>query len=162
MRNKLYLLLMVIIGASTPMYSQITKQTDYQNYTSAPIGTFQGINFREGGFSGLYPIEGTDGKEFWTVGDRGVNVDAGSSTNSSATGAPCPPTYDKIYAFPNYAPKIHRIRIKGDSVQILRSITIKRPNNTSVTGIMNPTGLGSTAAEVASTDTVSDCANFLY
>lgn len=160
MKKNLYIILIMTIWSSIQLDSQITKQTDYQNYKSAPIGTFQGINFREGGFSGLYPIEGTDGKEFWTVGDRGVNVDAGSSTNSSATGAPCPPTYDKIYAFPNYAPKIHRIRIKGDSVQILRSITIKRPNNTNVTGIMNPTGLGSTAAEVASTDTVSDCANF--
>lgn len=155
-----YLLLSICFVSIFKSNAQITKQTDYQNYTSAPIGTFQGINFREGGFSGLYPIEGTDGKEFWTVGDRGVNVDAGSSTNSGATGAPCAPTYDKIYAFPNFAPKIYRIRLKGDSVQILRAITIKRPNNTNVTGIMNPTGLGSTAAEVASTDTVSDCANF--
>lgn len=155
-----YLLLSICFVSIFKSNAQITKQTDYQNYTSAPIGTFQGISFREGGFSGLYPIEGTDGKEFWTVGDRGVNVDAGSSTNSGATGAPCAPTYDKIYAFPNFAPKIYRIRLKGDSVQILRAITIKRPNNTNVTGIMNPTGLGSTAAEVASTDTVSDCANF--
>ena len=75
-------------------------------------------------------------------------------------GAPCAPTYDKIYAFPDFAPKIYRIRVKGDSVQILRAITIKRPNNTNVTGIMNPTGLGSTALEVASTDTVSNCADF--
>lgn len=155
-----YLLLSICFVSIFKSNAQITKQTDYQNYTSAPIGTFQGINFREGGFSGLYPIEGTDGKEFWTVGDRGVNVDAGSTTNSGATGAPCAPTYDKIYAFPNFAPKIYRIRLKGDSVQILRAITIKRPNNTNVTGIMNPTGLGSTVAEVASTDTVSDCANF--
>ena len=154
-----YLAAMLFLCSMGELSAQITKGIDYQNYTSAPIGTFQGINFREGGFSGLYPIEGTDGKEFWTVGDRGVNVDAGTA-NTGATGGPCIPTYDKIYAFPNFAPKIYRIRLKGDSVQILRAITIKRPNNTNVTGIMNPTGLGSTAAEVASTDTVSDCANF--
>jgi len=42
----------------------------------------------------------------------------------------------------------------------LRSITIRRPNNTAVTGIMNPTGLGSTSVELASTDTVLNCLNF--
>lgn len=157
--NLLFTVLFVLVfGVSN---AQITKQTDYQNNWSAPIGVFQGINFREGGFSGLFPIEGTDGKEFWTVGDRGVNIDAGSSTNASAIGAPCAPTYDKIYAFPGYAPKIHRVRIKGDSVQIIRTITIKRPNGSNATGIINPTGLGSTATELASFDTVSNCADFL-
>ena len=159
MKKHLFFTLICLI-LSNIVNGQITKLTDYSNKSSAPIGTFQGISFREGGFSGLYPIEGTGGKEFWTVGDRGVNVDAGSSTNSGAVGAPCAPTYDKIYAFPDFAPKIYRIRVKGDSVQILRAITIKRPNNTNVTGIMNPTGLGSTALEVASTDTVSNCADF--
>lgn len=136
--------------------SQITVQKDYSNKTSAPIGTFQGIKFREGGFSGLFPIPNTGGKEFWTLSDRGVNVDCGS-----ANLATCRPTYDKLYSFPTYAPKIHRIRIQGDSVQILQSITIKRPNGTGATGIINPTGFGSTATELASTDTVMNCANFL-
>ena len=136
--------------------SQITVQKDYSNKTSAPIGTFQGVKFREGGFSGLFPIPNTGGKEFWTLSDRGVNVDCGS-----ANLAACRPTYDKMYSFPSYAPKIHRIRIQGDSVQILQSITIKRPNGTGATGIINPTGFGSTAAELASTDTVMNCANFL-
>ncbi|MBK7956665.1 MAG: esterase-like activity of phytase family protein [Bacteroidetes bacterium] len=136
--------------------AQIVKGTDYQNYYSAPIGTFQGINFREAGFSGLYVIPGTDGKEFWTCSDRGVNIDA---ANANLPG--CRPTYDKIYSFPTYAPKIHRIRIQGDSIQILRTINVRRPNNTHASGIFNPTGLGSTALEIPSTDTVQDCANFL-
>src|SRR5580765_7469050 len=60
-------------------YGQISKLQDYQNFNSAPIGTFQGINFREGGFSGLFPIPNTYGKEFWTISDRGVNVDAANA-----------------------------------------------------------------------------------
>lgn len=136
-------------------HAQITKLKDYQNYSSAPIGTFQGINFREGGFSGLFPVPNTNGKEFWTISDRGVNVDA-----ANANPAACRPTYDKIYFFPSYAPKIHRIRVTGDSIQILQTITMKRPNGTNASGVLNPTGFGSTALEQASTDTVLDCVNF--
>lgn len=136
-------------------HAQIVLLQDYANKYSSTIGTFQGITFRESGFSGMYMIPGTNGKEFWIVSDRGVNIDA-ANANSSL----CRPTYDKIYAFPNYAPKIHRVRIVGDSVQILQTITIKRPNGTNATGIINPTGFGSTSAEVASTDTVLNCAGF--
>jgi hypothetical protein len=136
--------------------AQISLLRDYENNESAPIGTFQGINFREAGFSGLHSIPNTNGKEFWTLTDRGVNVDA---ANANPEG--CRPTYDKIYAFPSYAPKIHRIKLRDDgSIQILQSITLKRPNGTDASGIINPTGFGSTAAEVASTDTVLNCANF--
>lgn len=135
--------------------AQIVLQQDYTNYNSATIGTFQNVNFRESGFSGLFPIANTNGKEFWTVSDRGINVDCANANPSG-----CHPTYDKMYAFANYAPKIHRIRINGDSLQILQSITMKRPTGTGATGLLNPSGFGSTAAEVCSTDTVSNCADF--
>jgi hypothetical protein len=136
--------------------AQINLLQNFKNYHSAPIGTFQGINYREAGFSALFPIEGTNGKEFWTCSDRGVNIDA-----ANANLVACRPTYDKIYAFPNYAPKIHRVKLKGDSIQIIQTITMKRPNGMPASGIINPTGYGSTAAELASTDTVMNCGNFL-
>lgn len=147
----------VVLGFGLPMTSkaQIKVLQDYSNQYSATIGTFQGITFRESGFSGMYPVPGTNGTEFWIVSDRGVNVDAASANTAS-----CRPTYDKIYAFPNYAPKLHRVRVKGDSVQIIQTISIKRPNGTPATGLINPTGFGSTATEVPSTDTVMNCANF--
>lgn len=146
------LLLLLSYGSSK---AQITLLQDYVNQTSAKIGTFMGVNFREAGFSGMYPVPGTNGKEFWVCSDRGVNVDCGSANTSS-----CRPTYDKMYSFPSYAPKIHRVRIQNGKVEILQTISIKRPNGTGATGIINPTGLGSTATEVASTDTVLNCANF--
>ncbi len=140
---------------STPETQGITKIQDYKNTNSPAIGTFQGINYKEAGFSSLFPIPNTNGKEFWTCSDRGVNIDC-----ANANPVACRPTYDKLYAFPSYSPKIHRIRINGDSIQILQSITIKRPKGTGASGIINPTGLGSTATEVATTDTVLNCANF--
>ncbi len=135
--------------------AQIMQGSDYSNKYSARIGTFQGINFREGGFSGMCVVPGTNGKEYWIISDRGVNVDAANANPST-----CRPTYDKIYAFPTYAPKIFRVRLSGDSVQILQTISMKRPNGTNASGIINPTGFGSTSTEVASTDTVLNCANF--
>lgn len=141
--------------------AQITVAQDHKNNFSPAIGTFQGINFREAGFSGIYPIRNTNGKEFWICSDRGVNVDC-ASANASALGAPCTvaPIYDKMYAFPGYAPKIHRVRLNGDSIQILQTLTIKRPNGTTTaTGVINPIGLGSIATELPTFDTVLDCAN---
>ena len=146
----------ILLLSSLSSKAQITLLQDYKNEVSAPIGTYQGIQFREGGFSALYAIPGTGGKEFWTCSDRGVNIDA-----ANANPAACRPTYDKIYAFPGYAPKIHRIRIENGLVHILQTIAMKRPDGTTATGIINPTGFGSTAAELPSTDTVLDCANFL-
>jgi hypothetical protein len=147
--------LMAFLSMSSAADAQITMMKDYQNYSSATIGTYQGISFREAGFSGLYPIPGTEGREFWVCSDRGPNIDAANANPSG-----CTPTYDKIYAFPTYAPKIHRIKIMGDSIQILRTISIKRPSGSGATGIINPTGFGSTSTEVPSTDTVLNCANF--
>src|SRR5262249_5616231 len=107
--------------SQSEMSGQITLLKDYKNYVSAPIGVFQNISFREAGFSALTYIPNTNGKEFWVISDRGVNVDC-ASANTSATPVGtvgCVPTYDKMFAFPNYAPKIHRIRIDaGDSIHI--------------------------------------------
>jgi hypothetical protein len=157
MKNKLRTTIfsLSICWFSHQSIAQITLLKDYVNNSSATIGTFQNIKFREGGFSSLYPVPNTNGKEYWTVSDRGVNVDA-----ASANPAGCHPTYDKIYGFPNYAPKIHRIKLSGDSIILLQTITMKRPDGTNASGLLNPTGYGSTALEMISTDTVMDCAAF--
>lgn len=158
MKQKLQTLLIVLsvmLLSQNESKAQITLLQDYANNNSAAIGTFQNINYREGGFSALYPIAGTNGKEFWTCSDRGVNIDA-----ANANPAACRPTYDKIYAFPNYAPKIHRIRLNGSNLEILQTITMKRPDGTTASGVINPTGFGSTTTEIASTNIVIDCADF--
>lgn len=156
MKRALHILLAAAVaGGAGQASAQITLKQDYKNYTAAAIGTFQQIAFKEGGFSTLFPIPNTGGKEFWTCSDRGVNVDC-----ASANPAACHPTYDKMFCFPGYAPKIHRIRLNGDSVQVLQTLTMKRPDGSNATGVLNPTGFGSKDAEQASTDTVLDCSTF--
>jgi Uncharacterized protein conserved in bacteria len=149
------LLLAGVAVSVTDAQAQIAKGTDYTNKTSATIGTYKGVSFREAGFSGLYAIPGTNGKEFWTCSDRGVNVDC-----ANANPAGCKPTYDKLFCFPSYAPKLHRVKVQGDSIQIIQTLTVKRPGGSNAVGYLLPTGFGSTATEEASTDTVQDCANF--
>ena len=153
--KKTLLFVLSILGFSS-MNAQITLESTHENLNSAPIGVFQGISFREGGFSAMQYIPNTNGTEFWIVTDRGVNVDAANANTTATPSAQypsgCIPTYDKIYAFPSYAPKIMRIKIVGNEVQILQTITIKRPNGMDVSGLLNPTGFGSTAAEVGSTN----------
>lgn len=146
---------MALITQSNFLKAQITLLKDYSNKTSPRIGIHQGVTFRESGFSGMTSIPNTNGREFWIVSDRGVNIDCDVANPST-----CRPTYNKMYPFPAYAPKIHRVRVTGDSVQILQTIAIKNPSGATVTGIINPTGFGSTALEQASTDTVQNCANF--
>lgn len=156
MKKALYFLFTTALATgSFKGHAQITLKQDYKNFNAAAIGTFQQIQFTEGGFSTLFPIPNTNGKEFWTCSDRGVNVDC-----ANANPAACHPTYDKMFCFPAYAPKIHRIRLNGDSVQILQTINIKRPDGTNAAGVLNPTGFGSKDAEQASTDTVLDCSVF--
>jgi len=152
----------VALGISQ-MQAQVILADKYENENAPKIGTFENINFTEGGFSSLLYIPNTNGTEFWTVTDRGVNIDAENANANalpSAKHPSCKPTYDKLYAFPGYAPKIMRLKIKGDKIEIVKIITIKRPDRKDATGNLNPTGLGSKADEVASTNVVSNCADF--
>ncbi len=140
------LFLFLSLGTSR---AQILLKQVYDNNYSQAIGVAGGINYREGGFSGLCVIPGTEGTEFYSLTDRGVNIDAKNAS--------CTPSYDKIFPFPNYSPKIFRIKLKGDSVQILNSITLKRPNGSATTGILNPADFGSTSTEAVWSEIPSVC-----
>ncbi|MDX2191231.1 MAG: esterase-like activity of phytase family protein, partial [Bacteroidota bacterium] len=95
-------------------------------------GTVTGTIY-EGGFSGLHYIQGTNGLEYYTLGDRGPNVDA----NAAATA--------KLFPQPAYAPKYHKIKLMPDqTISITSSITFKRPGGANVSGLVPPISLGGT------------------
>ena len=105
---------------------------------SAKLGTYLGQDIFLAGFSGLSSIKGTN-DQFFTVTDRGPNLDAKNS--------------GKLFALPNFHPQIIKFKIAGDSIQIMDTISIKRPNGTPTTGLVNPTGGGGTG-ENAISDTL--------
>ncbi|MFZ4621207.1 MAG: choice-of-anchor I family protein [Bacteroidota bacterium] len=97
----------------------------------------QGINVLEGGFSGLASIPYSP-NEFYVVSDRGPNADYNGGI---------------YFLAPSYAPKLHRIKLAGDSVQIISTKELKRPNGSFVSGLPNPSGFGGTG-EIAYNDTL--------
>jgi hypothetical protein len=107
----------------------------YTNKTSQVIGMVQSVCVRESGFSGLIYIPGTR-LEFYTISDRGFGIDADKT--KCATGK------EKVIPFPGYCPKIHRIKLAGDSIQVLKTITVKRPDGSNASGLPLPPGAGNT------------------
>lgn len=89
------------------------------------IDTYNDIDFYEGGFSGLCHIPGTD-MEFYAVTDRGPNLGADRLTEVDDS---------KLLPFPDYAPKIVRLKASNDTLRILSSVSLKNPEGKSITGV---------------------------
>lgn len=89
-----------------------------------------------GGFSGLRAVPGAPG-EFYTVTDRGPNVDA--------------PGGGKFFPLPNFAPTIIRFRVQADSIVPLAFTSLKTPAGVPTSGRPLPTGFGSTGETACAT-----------
>jgi hypothetical protein len=76
---------------------------------------------KEGGLSSLF-YAGRN--EFWSITDRGPNVDSGSA---------------KIFPVPNFQPTIYKIHLNADGTfSLVASYPLKRPDGTAATGLPNP------------------------
>jgi hypothetical protein len=117
----------------------------YNYWTPYALGTYHNMAIYFGGFSGLHSVPG-NGNEFYTVTDRGPNLDA--NNNVHAAGNP----NAKLFALPNFNPSIVHFITQGDSIVILDVTPIKRPNGTNTTGLILPPNAGGTG-EIAYTDT---------
>ena len=81
------------------------------------VGSGLGRSWYLGGFSDLHP-EGASGKEFWTLTDRGPNLDAGVG------GAPCQ-VGAKVYPLASFAPEIVRtsvVHVAADGTVLTRLV----------------------------------------
>ena len=134
-KMKKYSILFAAWAAVSTASGQITAKK-YTCHTSPAIGTCQVVAVRESGFSGLIHVPGT-GLEFYTISDRGFAIDAGG-TKCATTGK------EKMIPFPDYCPKIHRIHLDADSIRILETISVKRPDGTNASGLPLPVGAGNT------------------
>ena len=146
--KKLSLILIASTGVIINTNAQITAKK-YTNKTSATICTTQGVCVHEAGFSGLYHIPGT-ALEFYTISDRGFSIDADKTK--------CAKGKEKVIPFPDYCPKIHHIKLVGDSIHVLNTISVKRPDGSNATGLPLPVGIGNTG-EVLWADIPVDCSN---
>jgi hypothetical protein len=129
-------------------HAQGIKLAKYELKTPPLIGTFRGVTIREGGISGIHHIRGTQ-SEFYLITDRGPNADAKEANAGNET---------ILFPFPDYAPKIFRVRALGDSLRILDTVALKRPGGANARGIPPPAGAGANG-EVAWVDTNKTVAN---
>ena len=120
------------------VHAQDVKLVRYELKTPPAIGTFKEVTIREGGISGIQFIRGSK-NEFYLLTDRGPNADAGEANSGKET---------ILFAFPNYAPRIFKVRAQGDSLKILKTVPLKKHDGKKASGIPNPVGLGN-SGEIA-------------
>jgi hypothetical protein len=93
-------------------------------YTLPDIGTpyiSGSTTYKVGGFSSLFYA---GGNEFWTITDRGPNVDSGDN---------------KVFVIPSFQPRIYRLRLTpGGDIKIVDTILLRRPDGGPVSGLPNP------------------------
>lgn len=123
---------------STVASAQEIKLTKYEFKTPPVIGAFKDVTIREGGFSGIQFIRGAK-NEFYLLTDRGPNADAGEANAGKET---------ILFAFPNFAPRIFKVRAQCDSLKILKTMPLKKHDGKKASGIPNPVGLGN-SGEIA-------------
>ncbi len=76
---------------------------------------------KEGGFSSLFYV---GHNEFWTITDRGPNVDSGGSL---------------VFPVPNFQPTVYKVRLNLDgTLTIIGSLPLQQPDGTPVSGLPNP------------------------
>jgi hypothetical protein len=139
----------VVLVCSVCAHAQDVKLVKYQLKTPPVIGVHNGVTIREGGISGLQFIRGSK-NEFYLITDRGPNADASKANAGKET---------ILFAFPDYAPKIFKARAEGDSLRIVETVTLKKPDGANASGIPHPVGWGNTG-EVAWADTNKTLANW--
>ncbi|MCG3119542.1 MAG: hypothetical protein ALAOOOJD_01972 [bacterium] len=123
---------------SSQASGQESKLVKYEFKTPPVIGTFRDVTIREGGISGLQFIRGSK-NEFYLLTDRGPNADAGAANAGKET---------ILFAFPNFSPRIFRVRAQGDSLKILKTLPLKKHDGRKVSGIPHPAGFGN-SGEIA-------------
>ncbi|TVQ50906.1 MAG: esterase-like activity of phytase family protein [Saprospirales bacterium] len=143
----LCVLIFILNSCSSPEESIQNTEISLKKYclTEPPlIGIYNGIHLYEGGFSGMFYIEGTE-KEFYLLNDRGPNiVITEHPKNTEGKNL-------KLFPFPNYSPKIMRVTVGEEKIHVLETMELTNPEGRGLTGLPIP-GLGGENPEVAWSD----------
>jgi hypothetical protein len=139
--------LVKLTGTSAPLASKYTWKAPNS------LGTFQGVNILNGGFSGLH----YDRKNqiFYIVTDRGPNLDAENNRHAIKIGGIG--NGAKLFAVPTFNPQIIGFKAEGDSLRRINTTTLKKPTGVATSGLTNPKNAGGTN-EIALIDTAGNLA----
>ncbi len=121
-------------SATVAIVPTYVKTQSFLLRTSPLVGVLNGVNVSLSGFSGLDYIPGS-GNMFTTITDRGANASADVLNGGIST---------LVFPFPNFSPTIIQIAAESDSIRIVSTLPIKRPNGTPTTGVPPSLGFGNT------------------
>ena len=127
---------------SVPFSAEGFRLKKYKFDELSVVGTHNGLTVKEGGVSGIVYQNGV----FYLLSDRGPNADI--TANTAAKGKS-----PLLFPFPKYAPKVWQATLEGEKLQVMRKFSIKRPDNTTATGLPLPPNQGNTG-ELAWSDTL--------
>lgn len=118
------LLLFLLAGCSSgeskkPTDDQSSGFKKFELVSPPEIGEFQGVKLYEGGFSSLSYIPGSN-LEFYAVTDRGPNIEMNDHPKAEGKEV-------KLFPFPDYSPKVVRLRVRNNELQAAFAMPVKSP-----------------------------------
>ncbi|AZB35901.1 MULTISPECIES: esterase-like activity of phytase family protein [Chryseobacterium] len=141
MKRLLLSILMISVVWSCSKDDDNTINNQDINYSKFPqefpfttLATVNGAEVINGGFGSGAAAHPTRKGEFYVITDRGPNTDYKSG---------------KKFLIPNFTPTIMHFKINAEGkVEVIKYIKLKNPSGQPITGLPNPSGMGSTG-EVA-------------
>lgn len=93
------------------------------------------FDIQQGGFGSDVAAHPNEKKQFYALTDRGPNADYDDGIHGVG----------KIFALPNYVPKIGLFEVQDNgSIKLIKTILLKDPQGKDITGLPNTAGLGGT------------------
>jgi hypothetical protein len=92
-----------------------------------PFATFNGVSINHGGYGSALAVDPRDPATFYSLTDRGANV---AVTCGAVSGLG--------FGVPAFAPQIGRFRLAGNTLSLQSTITLKRADGTTLTGLPHP------------------------
>ncbi len=145
-----YFAIVVLFFAVCPLFAQQIStfptagfELKKYKFDEMPVvGTHNGLIVKEGGVSGIVYQNGV----FYLISDRGPNADVAAGTAAKGK-------TPLLFPFPKYAPKVWQATLEGDKLQVLRKYSIKRPDNSTASGLPLPPS-GGNPEDMAWSDTL--------
>jgi hypothetical protein len=137
MKRLLLSILMISVVWSCSKDDDNTINNQDINYSKFPqefpfttLATVNGAEVINGGFGSGAAAHPTRKGEFYVITDRGPNTDYKSG---------------KKFLIPNFTPTIMHFKINAEGkVEVIKYIKLKNPSGQPITGLPNPSGMGST------------------
>jgi len=128
------LLVLFAIGCGGPstqnspdINNSLTEYTTYCLEDPPSIGNWNGNDFFEGGFSGLFRLGGSD-SVFLSITDRGPNIPLQRASDSIGIDV-------KLFPFPSYAPTIVRFVLRNGKMVIMNRTPLQFMEGIKATGL---------------------------